>query len=303
MFARHHDILSRAIARPTGNLLECVPMWETNRSLMEVDFVAFDLETTGLSPADCQIVEMGGVRFRADGSRIDEFEQLVDPQCGIPRRATRVHGITDTMVSGMPTLRDALPQFLDFLGRDSTILMAHNASFDLGFLHAAMLETGCGVLENPVIDTLQLARRCIRGTHTYRLVDLAIHLQLADSEDHRALSDARLAGDLFCRILATQGTLTTVPRLFAVAPPLNVRVATQPEPAPPLDHAHLAVAIAQQRTIVMVYDGGTRGLADRRITPRQLDFSRGSPCLIAYCHTDCIEKTFRLDRIRDLRLE
>jgi DNA polymerase III subunit epsilon len=300
---RTAHLLPTMTGRAGEKVVECPSMWDMNGGLTDVEFVAFDLETTGLSPSACQIVEMGGVRFRANGCPIDEFEQLIDPRCAIPRVATRIHGITDTMVRGMPTLADALPRFLEFLGRDRTILMAHNASFDLGFLHAAMLQTGCGTLRNPVIDTLQLARRCIRGSRTYRLADLAIHLRLASAEDHRALSDARLVQSLFCRILALPPEMPSVARLFTVAPPLNVRVAVCPEPAGPINHAHLALAIAQQRTVVMVYEGGTQGLADRRVTPRQLDFSRGFPCLIAYCHTDCMEKTFRLDRIRNLRLE
>jgi hypothetical protein len=155
-------------------------MREINGPLTEIEFIAFDLETTGLSATTSQIVEMGGIRFRADGSLIQEFEQLIDPQCAIPRRATRVHGITDMMVQGMPTLRETLPRFLDFLGQDQAILLAHNALFDVGFLQAAIRTTGCCPLGNPVIDTLQLARRCVRDTCSYRLEDLVIHLRLAD---------------------------------------------------------------------------------------------------------------------------
>ncbi|MHB8970051.1 MAG: exonuclease domain-containing protein [Pirellulaceae bacterium] len=273
------------------------------RNLAEVDFVAFDLETTGLSPTTGQIVEMGGIRFRSDGSLLGEFEQLIDPQCSIPRRATDVHGITDAMVQGMPTLRETLPRFLDFLGREHAILMAHNALFDLGFLETAILATGCSPLGNPVIDTLQLARRCVRDTCNYRLEDLVIHLRLADSEDHRALSDARLVQALFCQILQTQLSLSTVSRLFSVAPPLRSRVPAQLAPTAPLNRAHLTLAIAEERTVVMVYEGGTKGLTDRRVTPRALDYAHGVRCLIAYCHTDRVEKTFRLDRIRELRLE
>ncbi|MHB8866732.1 MAG: 3'-5' exonuclease [Pirellulaceae bacterium] len=278
-------------------------MRDINGPLTEIEFIAFDLETTGLSATTSQIVEMGGIRFRADGSLIQEFEQLIDPQCAIPRRATRIHGITDMMVQGMPTLRETLPRFLDFLGQDQAILMAHNALFDIGFLQAAIRTTGCCPLGNPVIDTLQLARRCVRDTCSYRLEDLVIHLRLADSEDHRALSDARLVRALFCRILHTQPGLTTVPRLFSLVPPLRSRCTAHPTSAPRPMHAHLTLAIAQERTVVMVYEGGTKGLTDRRVTPRSLDYSHGVPCLIAYCHTDRMQKTFRLDRIRAFRLE
>ena len=70
-----------------------------------------------------------------------------------------------------------------------------------------------------------------------------------------------------------------------------------------MHHRHLTLAIRQQRTVVMVYEGGSKGLSDRRVTPRRLVRSRGTRCLIAYCHTDGVEKTFRLDRIRELRTD
>ena len=117
-----------------------------------VEFVAFDLETTGLSSAFCHIVEFGAVRFRADGTELDRLEQLVDPGCPVPRDATAVHGITNDMIRGQPTVEEVLPEFLQFLGGTDTILMAHNASFDLGFLAVALHRLGANVPEHPVVD-------------------------------------------------------------------------------------------------------------------------------------------------------
>ncbi len=92
------------------------------------------------------------------------------------------------MVRGQPTLLQALPGFLDFLGGSDAILLAHNAAFDLGFLNFAAAKTGWALPANPVIDTLDLARTCVRGAPSCRLEDLVVHLRLAESEDHRALS-------------------------------------------------------------------------------------------------------------------
>ena len=113
-----------------------------DRPLAEVEFVAFDLETTGLFPVVNRIVEFGAVRFRLDGRELGTWEQLVDPECPIPPGVTEIHGITDTMVRGQPTVARALPGFLDFLGRTEAILLAHNATFDLGFLNFAAAKTG-----------------------------------------------------------------------------------------------------------------------------------------------------------------
>ena len=161
-----------------------------DRPLSEVEFVAFALETTGLFPGVNRIVEFGAVRFRLDGRELGTWEQLVDPECQIPPGVTEIHGITDAMVRGQPTLAQTLPGFLDFLGSTEAILLAHNANFDLGFLNFAAAKTGLTLPANPVIDTLDLARTCVRGAPSCRLEDLVVHLRLAESEDHRALSDS-----------------------------------------------------------------------------------------------------------------
>jgi DNA polymerase III epsilon subunit-like protein len=139
------------------------PILPHDRPLTEVEFVAFDLETTGLFPVVNRIVEFGAVRFTLDGRELAAWEQLVDPECVISPEVTDIHGITDAMVRGQPTVAQALPGFLDFLGGTEAILPAHNAMFDLGFLNFAAAKTGLALPANLVIDTLDLARTCVRG--------------------------------------------------------------------------------------------------------------------------------------------
>ena len=109
-----------------------------DRPLSEVEFVAFDLETTGLFPVVNRIVEFGAVRFRLDGREIGTWEQLVDPECLIPPGVTEIHGITDVMVRGQPTLAQALPGFLDFLGR--AMLQSNGRQYLIAYCHTAKLE-------------------------------------------------------------------------------------------------------------------------------------------------------------------
>lgn len=269
--------------------------------LVDLDFVAFDLETTGLFPVANRIVEFGAVRFRLDGRVLGTWEQLVDPECAIPPEVTDIHGITDAMVCGQPTLAQALPGFLDFLGGSEAILLAHNAAFDLGFLNFAAAKTGLNLPANPVVDTLDLARNCIRGAPSCRLEDLVVHLRLAESEDHRTLSDSRLVMELFRHVAGRIEWLRTVGDLFRLTSPLTAENARTHVIEPPAGLEDLTVAIAEQRTVVIAYDGGTRGPADRRITPRAMLQSNGRQYLIAYCHTAEIEKTYRLDRILEVR--
>jgi DNA polymerase III subunit epsilon len=271
-----------------------------DRPLTEVKFVAFDLETTGLFPVVNRIVEFGAVRFTLDGRELAAWQQLVDPECLIPAEVTDIHGITDTMVQGQPTLAEALPGFLEFLGSTEAILLAHNAMFDLGFLNFAATKTGLDLPANPVIDTLDLARTCVHGAPSCRLEDLVVHLGLAESEDHRALSDSRLVLALFTHLAGRVKSLRTVEDLFRLSPPVAADDSRTFVIDPPAGFEDLAVAIAEERMVVIAYDGGTRGPADRRITPRAMLQSNGRQYLLAYCHAAEIEKTYRLDRIRKI---
>jgi DNA polymerase III subunit epsilon len=245
-------------------------------------------------------LEFGAVRFRLDGRELGTWEQLVDSECLIPPGVTEIHGITDAMVQGQPTLVQALPGFLDFLGSTEAILLAHHATFDLGFLNFAAAKTGLTLPSNPVIDTLDLARTCVRGAPSCKLKDLVVYLGLADSEDHRALSDSRLAMALFMHVAGRLERLCTVEDLFWLSPPVTVDDARTFPIDPPAGFEDLAVAISEHRTVVIAYDGGTRGAAERRITPRAMLQSNGRQYLLAYCHAAEIEKTYRLDRIREI---
>jgi DNA polymerase-3 subunit epsilon len=193
----------------------------SDRPLSEVEFVAFDLETTGLYADSDRILEIGATRFRLSSPDIAHFEQLVQPECAIPREVIAIHGITDRMVLGQPTLAEVLPQFLQFLGSPDTILLAHNAPFDIGFVVAAMGRLGLSFPAHAVVDTVVLARTCLRGAGRYRLADLTAYLRLADREEHRGLSDARLVAGLFSKIVARTKSLRTVDDLYRLTPPLR----------------------------------------------------------------------------------
>jgi hypothetical protein len=132
---------------------------------------------------------------------------------------------------------------------------------------------------------------------------LAVHLGLAEFEDHRGLSDARLVAKLFRTIVKRTPRLRTVGDLFDLSYSLSFRDGGSTSVNSLSGHDELTVAIEQQRTVVMIYDGGTKGAAQRRITPRGLVQSRGRSYLCAFCHKDQMEKTYRLDRIRELRIE
>ncbi len=271
--------------------------------LCDVEFVAFDLETTGLYPVSCRIVEFGAVRFTLAAGELETFEQIVDPECPIPPEVTGIHGITDEMVRGMPTVPEVLPAFLEFIGGPDTVLMAHNASFDIGFVGLAMVKLGIPFSTNPVIDTLDVSRKYIRELGSHRLEAVARYLRVADTEDHRGLSDARLAMAVFQKIVGRATRLKTVDDLFRVSSPMNFEDSGSVVLEPPEGYEDLGAAIREERTVVVMYDGAMTGPVERRLTPRGLMQSRGKAYLTALCHISGTEKTYRLDRIRELWIE
>lgn len=157
-------------------------------------FVAFDLETTGLSPQLDRIVEIGAVKF-VDGRETERFGALVHPEMAMPPGAAAVNGITDAMLEGKPPIREVLPDFLKFI--EGAVLVAHNASFDLGFVNSAMGRLGKGRLGNDFVDTRVMAQKAFPGRANYKLQSLALDLGVKAREAHRAEDDARVCRELF----------------------------------------------------------------------------------------------------------
>ncbi|MBR4411464.1 MAG: topoisomerase DNA-binding C4 zinc finger domain-containing protein [Firmicutes bacterium] len=159
------------------------------------DYVVFDLETTGISCASDEVIEISAVKV-AGGQVVDEFSTLVNPGRPIPWQASRVNGIYDDMVAGSPDFVTALAAFLQFAG--DAVLVGHNIhSFDMKFLYRDARRFWNRIPNNDYIDTLQLARYCLPQLHHHRLVDLAEHYGISSEGAHRALADCRMNQQVF----------------------------------------------------------------------------------------------------------
>ncbi|MDC7121775.1 DEDD exonuclease domain-containing protein [Cellulomonas fimi] len=174
--------------------------------LSDVTFVVVDLETTGGTPADCAITEIGAVKVRG-GEVLGEFQTLVDPGGPVPPYIQVLTGITTAMLVGAPRIETVLPSFLEF-ARDS-VLVAHNAPFDIGFLKAAAARTGHAWPGNKVLDTVRLARRAVTRDEVpnHKLSSLAALFGASVTPNHRALSDARATVDVLHALLGRLGPL------------------------------------------------------------------------------------------------
>lgn len=163
--------------------------------LVDITFVVVDLETTGGSPAQCQITEVGAVKVRG-GEVIGEFQSLVNPGEPIPAFIAVLTGITDATVAHAPPIEAVLPSFLEF-ARDA-VLVAHNAPFDMGFLKEACRRQGIEWPRPAVLDTAKIARRTLDRDEApnCKLATLAQLFRATTSPTHRALDDARATVDV-----------------------------------------------------------------------------------------------------------
>ncbi|HYP46727.1 MAG TPA: DEDD exonuclease domain-containing protein [Propionibacteriaceae bacterium] len=178
---------------------------DLGQHLCEVTFCVVDLETTGSSEADA-ITEFGAVKVRA-GEVLGEFQSLVNPGSHIPPLIAVLTGITNQMVAEAPTLSQVLPSFLGFAAQ--TVIVAHNAPFDVGFLRRACQQLGYPWPKWPVVDTVTLARQILLRDEVAncRLATLAQHFHATTTPNHRALQDARATVDVLHGLLERVGNL------------------------------------------------------------------------------------------------
>jgi DNA polymerase-3 subunit epsilon len=186
-------------------------------SLAELDYAVVDVETTGFSPQDSAITEIGAVRVRR-GQAVAEYTSLVNPGTPVPAQVEELTGIHDDMLRTAPPAAAVLPGLLAFA--DGCVFAAHNARFDLAFLTAACDAAGLPWPGFAVVDTVRLARHLMvvpDEVPDRRLATLAEFFGTPVQPSHRALADARATADVLMRLverLASRG-VTTMDELTA----------------------------------------------------------------------------------------
>lgn len=158
-------------------------------------FVALDFETTGLDPIKDRITEIGAIKFNLSTGKGETFSMLVDPLMSISPQASNVSGITNAMVKGKKPCDDAVRDLYAFL--DSSIIVAHNANFDLGFLKAANKRNAYPPLKKGAVCTKILAKEAFPNFASYGLQNLLKTFSINAGNAHRALDDANACMELF----------------------------------------------------------------------------------------------------------
>ena len=264
-------------------------------------FVAFDTETTGLWAPSNRIVEIGAVKFRLDSDWSDSFQALVNPGRPMPEDVIPVHGITDEMVADAESIKPVLKRFFDFCGQGS-VLIAHNAPFDISFLHFEMDRCNMKIESGPILDTVDIYRRFFGGLSAYSLESLSRQFGLTDSQQHRALADAELVRGLFRHAADKIPAIADLPALRDTLTVHDLSTWEAKTDQVPAGFEPLRQAAQKNLRVQMTY--GTPGTqpSSRVVRPRQFYAMGSQHYMQAFCERVRAERTFRLDRIAEYKL-
>lgn len=171
-----------------------------DRLLAQLSYTVFDTETTGLNPSEGdEIIQIGAVRIvNRRLLRHEAYEQLIDPQRKLSPQSIKIHGISPDMLAGQPTIARALPIFRAFVA--DTVLVAHNAAFDMRFLELKEAATGVR-FDRPVLDTFLLSAVLFPNQETHRLEAIAERLGVSVMGRHTAVGDAIVTAEIFLKML------------------------------------------------------------------------------------------------------
>jgi len=177
------------------NIYNAEPFFYSFRGIDLFEYTVLDLETTGLSRERHKITEIAALKYDFSGNLLEEFHSLVNPECRIPSFITRLTGITDEMVQDSPKIHEILPDFVNFLG--DSVIVAHNATFDYGFLN----HNSCKHLEKPLnnscLCTRRLASRILYDLPSKKLSVICEYFDIVNTQAHRAMADTVATSKIF----------------------------------------------------------------------------------------------------------
>ena len=265
----------------------------------EVYFAFLDVETTGLDPVSGDKICEIAVIKTIDGQVADEFVTIVNPGRNIPERAISIHGITQVMVNRAPLFRDIAKDLLDFL--NDTVIVAHNAKFDLEFLRSELKNLNQPLPENEVIDTLGIARRYY-SFPSNSLGEIARYIGLPIDEEHRALADVTTTKDIFeyfLKDLERRGIRLKMLKDILKLQGKSVELQTTNELVLPTE---IEQALRDKGKLEIKYLSAYKEETSIRvIEPFDISVSKANTYIHAYCHLRKQRCTFRLDRILGIK--
>jgi len=271
-----------------------------DKRIDDVDFVIFDVETTGLNPqAGDRIVEIAAIRYK-NGRSQGSFSSLVNPQREISPAAFEVNHISQEMVSRAPLAEEIIPKFLQFIS--GGCLAGYNVGFDLSFLENEIKLIGeSKPVDIQVVDVLQMARRILPGVERYGLASISHHIGINTPQEHRALGDVELTAGVFSHLLGRikeKGIENFLQfyNLFG----FDTRFTQD------LNNQHI---LAIQRAIdlgvrlrIKYYSSSTAEVTTREVEPKVIIEQGKRKYLVGFCRLRKDERTFKINAILNLEI-
>ncbi len=264
------------------------------KTIAEQQFVIFDVETTGLSPASGdRIIEIAALKVN-NLKPAGKFYSLINPEREISWGAYQVNGISEAMVAQAPKAKEILPEFIEFI--DGGLLVGHNVKFDLGFLSHELSLLGLPWQETAHIDTIKMARALLPGLTSYSLAAVSYALGIDTVQQHRAMSDVELTFSVFRHLLenAARKELNS-PELI-----LNLFSHHKDSPRAP-DPAKVAliqeVIQTGQALNLLYFSLSSSSTSLRKVTPRKIVGNGAQMMLVGFCHRRQAELSFKIQRI------
>ncbi len=284
---------------------------DNNPYLDELEYVIFDFETTGAQPILDEIVEIGALRVKHDGSVLDTFHSLVNPGCRIPEMVIRIHGIRDEEVEFAPSANKVIENFVNFAR--AALLVAHNAKFDGGFLQK-YLQKRIADSKNPesrvkwngiaILDTVTLSRSFFPGLPSYSLQNLKNFWGIDSGRAHRALEDATATVTILTKCL--QKFRTDSPMIFSFQDLWRKSsggfiTGEQKKRAAKISNSPLVrileEAAVSAKVLQIQYKNGNGERSKREIIPRRIFSNLTEVYVEAHCRLRGEIRIFRVDRI------
>ena len=270
------------------------------KGLKDVEFVIFDVETTGLDPkSGDKIIEIAAIRLKA-GRQIGEFCTLVNPKRLISQAAFEVNRISQNMLFDAPDSSSVLPEFLDFI--KGSCLAAYNTRFDLGFVNNEIEPLGLSLPKGiTTIDILIMARRLLPELGRYSLLHVAENLKVDTAQTHRALSDVKLTIGVFNKFM----DMLYKKQIKDFANFLNLFSIDTEVNSPYNEKKLIAIQKAldlNAKLKIRYFSSAKANVSEREVTPKAIKEKRKQKVLVGFCHLRNEERSFRVDRILHMEM-
>lgn len=273
-------------------------IFDSKQQIFDYPIVAFDTETSGAFPLEAEVIELGAVKW-FKGEIVGKFQTLLKPSKELQPDNIRIHGITNEMVSDAPLMSTEIAKFCEFI--DNSVLLAHHAPFDLGFL-AVAIERNSLRFPNNLNLCSSLISRALLTTTNHKLQTLIKELNLVGGEAHRAYDDAYACLQVLLKSMEKLGEDLSIARVLEIQKKdLNWKnyliYTSQNEKI-----LALTKAIEKQKSISIIYEGGQTKGKTRPIKPLGMVRNPDGDYIQAECGIDLQRKRFYLEKIREVEL-